>query len=943
MVTKTHAVTPKYAASEQFDDSPGPFSDIYSLGLVMYEILSGKEAFEGYSVNQIIGAKFRDKPLHFDSSVPDCLKDLISKCLNSDPMIRPTISEITEIIKNVNVSDCDDNEAVVAPNLQLSDEISSLKSQVTDLKKENVDLLQSNDQNIVNLNSQFTNKENSLNETISLLTHQNNVLKEKVHDAENQLTNYKSCIQSTVKSLSVPSNTPVFDLQSTTALGFQLINSLSPTPQAKEAVLSHLSLEIEDSSLGRICTSWLKLAYILYCPEELASENLITSKQGVLDTIKFFLKDPTPHRLRVIGALCDHFDPELLLQSNLFELVSDPSVIGDVAPLIFQKLFEKLKSDSAHTQLLPFIEATSPILDLIFLIYIYSESFPWFLASLSQSFVSSLPKLGLQLPTLSEVLAKLGKASQLTLITLYSKLFSILVADLIDQNQPIPIEVLIFSLDQSVRTKSHLIGVKTFLIRLLLSRGTEGEAMEALSCLIKDSDGTTSQKQELLAPLNLNDDDFNGLANDTDYKNNPAIIEEVQRLQSGAIDLSKITGHKVSAILISKNMNIPESNFKHIFNVFDNSLACLLPVGEILNSDSCQAFTTASIEAAYIPFNFPNSCFSRIDLNMNKSFLHIYYCLTCGYSAVVSNCGSSGVHAFGRGSDVWLGSSEHKCPKCSAVNWSTCNSSCEVPFKHFSSNPQWQPGLQPGCYDVFVIIHLEPCMKGLFRYSNRRSWLLGSSIFLYMVLARACVTNSIADQYARMYDVEHGLAQLRDTLVECLDVLAIVLRVTRPQVSLIIAHVIRKISHKFPNFVCTTIEQKRQTEARIMGILDSIELDPLPKSDLTAFTLSSGIKGVSIEELGCDVAALSSLVASSPIVYEIPDKSSPFLNNVDISKSNSFMSVAEHLPKFLKLVKFVRGKTVSMFKHKAIVCESKSILTDRHSSKLLTMLVIVIT
>ncbi|KAL0235527.1 hypothetical protein GEMRC1_002109 [Eukaryota sp. GEM-RC1] len=201
--------------------------------------------------------------------------------------------------------------------------------------------------------------------------------------------------------------------------------------------------------------------------------------------------------------------------------------------------------------------------------------------------------------------------------------------------------------------------------------------------------------------------------------------------------------------------------------------------------------------------------------------------------------------------------------------------SSEVPFKHFSSNPQWQPGLQPGRYDVYNNGTLEPCFKGLFRYSNLRSWLLGSSIFLYMVLARDCVTNGIGDLYARMYDVEHGLAQLRDTLIECLDVLANILPVTRPQVSLILAHIIRKISNEIPNFVCATIEEKFEAEARIMTILDSIELDPLPKSDVTAITLSSRIEGVSIDELGSDVAALSSLVASSPIVNEIADKSSP--------------------------------------------------------------------
>ncbi|KAL0235101.1 hypothetical protein GEMRC1_001683 [Eukaryota sp. GEM-RC1] len=264
------------------------------------------------------------------------------------------------------------------------------------------------------------------------------------------------------------------------------------------------------------------------------------------------------------------------------------------------------------------------------------------LASLSQSFASSLPKLGFQLPTLSEVLAKLRKASQLTLITLYTKLFFILVTDLIDKNQPLPIEVLNFSLDQSIRTQSHLIGSQTFLIRLLLSRGTEGFRWNYQS------------KQELLAPLNLNDDDFSGLAGDTDYKSNPAIIEEVQRLQAGTIDLSEITGHKISAILISKNKNIPDSNFKQLHDLFENSISyLLLSLGEVLTSDSCRTFSTSSIEAVYIPFNFPNTYFSRIDLN--RYGFHSHYCLTCGFTQIVENCGGSGVNEHGNRPDVWTG------------------------------------------------------------------------------------------------------------------------------------------------------------------------------------------------------------------------------------------------------------------------------------------------
>ncbi|KAL0236201.1 hypothetical protein GEMRC1_002783 [Eukaryota sp. GEM-RC1] len=99
------AVFSKTGVSDELNTQYGPQRDIYSLGLIMYQILSGQEAFEGQVASQ--SPDINDS-LPFDSSVPDCLKDLISKCLHSDPMLRPTINEITEIIKGVNVSDCDD-------------------------------------------------------------------------------------------------------------------------------------------------------------------------------------------------------------------------------------------------------------------------------------------------------------------------------------------------------------------------------------------------------------------------------------------------------------------------------------------------------------------------------------------------------------------------------------------------------------------------------------------------------------------------------------------------------------------------------------------------------------------------------------------------------------------------------------------------------------------
>ncbi|KAL0240073.1 hypothetical protein GEMRC1_010180 [Eukaryota sp. GEM-RC1] len=96
LVTRATAMSPKYAAPEQFDSRPGPFSDIYSLGLVLYELLTGRIAYDGFSMMQILGAKVHGKPLPFDDSTPKCLQELIMKCINPEASYRPILNFMIE-------------------------------------------------------------------------------------------------------------------------------------------------------------------------------------------------------------------------------------------------------------------------------------------------------------------------------------------------------------------------------------------------------------------------------------------------------------------------------------------------------------------------------------------------------------------------------------------------------------------------------------------------------------------------------------------------------------------------------------------------------------------------------------------------------------------------------------------------------------------------------
>lgn len=81
--------TPLYMAPEQIQGNPvGPFTDVYAVGLIMLEMLTGSPPFHGETAIQILSEKTSWTPHVPRDVIPPVLADVLEKAIQMDPKDR---------------------------------------------------------------------------------------------------------------------------------------------------------------------------------------------------------------------------------------------------------------------------------------------------------------------------------------------------------------------------------------------------------------------------------------------------------------------------------------------------------------------------------------------------------------------------------------------------------------------------------------------------------------------------------------------------------------------------------------------------------------------------------------------------------------------------------------------------------------------------------------
>lgn len=102
--SKSTAGTPEWMAPEVLRNEPSNEKcDVYSFGVILWELATLRLPWRGMNPMQVVGAVgFQNRRLEIPKELDPVVGRIILECWQSDPNLRPSFAQLTEVLKPLN-------------------------------------------------------------------------------------------------------------------------------------------------------------------------------------------------------------------------------------------------------------------------------------------------------------------------------------------------------------------------------------------------------------------------------------------------------------------------------------------------------------------------------------------------------------------------------------------------------------------------------------------------------------------------------------------------------------------------------------------------------------------------------------------------------------------------------------------------------------------------